>query len=680
MSGIVSGYEYDIFISYRQKDNKHDGWVTEFVNNLKGELESTFKEEISVYFDINPQNGLLETHDVNASLKEKLKCLIFIPIISQTYCDSKCFAWQNEFVCFNKFAKKDQFGRDIRLPGGNVASRILPVKIHDLDMEDKKLIENELGGALRAIEFIYKESGVNRPLKPADNRNDNQNKTDYRNQINKIANAIKEIIRGLKNPSSSISEPTQKDSSNLSKSKSEDYDSIAVLPFANMSSDPEQEYFSDGITEEIINVLARLPNLKVAGRTSSFTFKDKNEDLRTIGEKLGVKTVLEGSVRSSGNRVRVAAQLIDVQNGFHLWSEKYDREMKDIFEIQDEISLAIVEELKIQLFEDEREQMLKSKTQNLKAYNYYLKGRFYWNKSRTKEGIEKAIKCFEQAIASDPDYALAYGELANTYVVLADWGYIQPQKAVPLIKELLNKSIELDNALAENHCSLFYSYALFEWDWQKAEMESRKAFELNPKSPVVHHFYALFQMNIGNFGKAIEHNTHARELDPFSSVFNFALGLILYMSRQYDAAIKQFQETLVIDNSFTQAYFWTSFSYIQKGLYTDTIEEYQNLLLRDPITEKYVPVIDDIYRNTGIEGFLHWLVDEGISLNKEIYNQPYYLAVCYALLNNKEMAFKWLEEACKQHVSRVACFALDPGFDNLRNDPRFSMLVQRAGH
>jgi len=151
MASIIPGFEYDIFISYRQKDNKHDGWVTEFVNNLKGELESTFKEEISVYFDINPHDGLLETHDVNASLKEKLKCLVFIPIISQTYCDAKSFAWQHEFIAFNKMAKEDQFGRDIRLAGGNVASRILPVKIHDLDPEDKTILKNELGGVLRVV-------------------------------------------------------------------------------------------------------------------------------------------------------------------------------------------------------------------------------------------------------------------------------------------------------------------------------------------------------------------------------------------------------------------------------------------------------------------------------------------------------------------------------------------------
>jgi hypothetical protein len=197
MASLIPGYEYDVFISYRQKDNKHDGWVTEFVENLKGELESTFKEEISVYFDINPHDGLLEMHDVDASLKAKLKCLVFIPVISRTYCDPKSFAWESEFKAFVELAINDQLGLKVKLPGGNVANRVLPVRIHELDNADTRLCESVLGGVLRGIEFIYKEPGVNRPLTPEDDENKNLNNTRYRNQINKVANAIKDIILGL---------------------------------------------------------------------------------------------------------------------------------------------------------------------------------------------------------------------------------------------------------------------------------------------------------------------------------------------------------------------------------------------------------------------------------------------------------------------------------------------------
>ncbi len=197
MASIIPGYEYDIFISYRQKDNKYDGWVTEFIDHLKREIEATFKEDVSIYFDENPHDGLLEIHNVDKSLETKLKSLIFMPVISQTYCDPKSFAWQNEFVAFNKMASADQIGRDIKLASGNVCSRIIPIKIHDLDASDTELIENEMGCRLRSIDFIYSSAGVNRPLKPDDNPDKNLNKTFYRDQINKVANAIKEIIYGL---------------------------------------------------------------------------------------------------------------------------------------------------------------------------------------------------------------------------------------------------------------------------------------------------------------------------------------------------------------------------------------------------------------------------------------------------------------------------------------------------
>jgi TolB-like protein len=527
MASIVPGYEYDIFISYRQKDNKGDRWVSEFVDALKTELESTFKEEISVYFDINPHDGLLETHDVNASLKEKLNCLVFIPIISRTYCDPKSFAWEHEFCAFNKLAKEGKSGRDIKLSSGNVASRILPVKIHELDSEDKALLENELGGVLRCIEFIYKSAGVNRPLTPSDNPDKNINKTYYRDQVNKIANAINEIICGLKNPSSSTSQTTIKDSSNISKSNTEPFESIAVLPFANMSSDPEQEFFSDGISEEIINMLAQVPGLKVAGRTSAFSFKGKNQDLRFIGEQLNVNHILEGSVRKSGNKIRITAQLIKVADGYHLWSEKYDRELEDIFDIQDEISLAILDAIKIKLFGAAKEAVLKKYTDNPEAYQLYLKGRFYYNKYN-KYFLEKAIDYFKATIKIEPDYALAFAGIAYSYLNLWFYNYLPQEKCLLQMKQAIQQCLQLDNEIAEGHFTLGHMKMFYEWDFAAATIELKKAIELNPNRAEAHDLYSICLGLLGNYTEAIKHASTANSLDPFSLMINLHVA-VLYL-------------------------------------------------------------------------------------------------------------------------------------------------------
>jgi hypothetical protein len=282
MASLIPGYKYDIFISYRQKDNKHDGWVTEFVDNLKGELESTFKEEISVYFDINPHDGLLETHDVDASLKDKLKCLVFMPIISRTYCDPKSFAWEHEFKAFVEQASMDQLGLKVKLPNGNVASRVLPVRIYDLDASDIKLCESVLGSVLRGIEFIYKSAGVNRPLRSKEEKpQDNLNNTLYRDQINKVANAIKEIFTTIgqfgqqpeevsKEVFKPVSVQLKSNKSKITvglvialflvflayllipkllKPKEQLENSIAVLPFRNDSPNDSTTYFMNGIME-----------------------------------------------------------------------------------------------------------------------------------------------------------------------------------------------------------------------------------------------------------------------------------------------------------------------------------------------------------------------------------------------------------------------------------------------
>ncbi len=432
MASLIPGYEYDIFISYRQKDNKHDGWVTRFVDNLKGELEATFKEDVSVYFDENPHDRLQETHNVDKSLEGKLKCLIFIPVLSQTYCDPNSYAWQYEFLTFLRMAENDQFGRDVKLRNGNFASRILPVRIHDLEQEDIKLYENETGSLLRAMDFVFKTAtGVSRPLKTnEDHPQDNLNKTFYGDQINKAGHAIKEIIQGMKSEPGSQekvktkAEETFVETREEGKSKelsltttknekskrwlaigisvifciaaafsvfmiikgSKKVDditqlekSIAVLPFINDSPDQENTYFINGIMDEILNNLQKIKDFRVLSRTSTEQYRGTDKPLiQEIAKKLDVNYIVEGSGQKYGNIFRLRVQLIAANNEKHLWGESYEQEIKstkDIFRIQSMIAQSIASELKAIITPEQKQMIEKTLTSNLTAYDFYQRGR-----------------------------------------------------------------------------------------------------------------------------------------------------------------------------------------------------------------------------------------------------------------------------------------------------------------
>jgi TolB-like protein/Flp pilus assembly protein TadD len=532
MPSLVQGYEYDIFISYRQKDNKYDGWVTDFVNNLKKELAATFKEDVSVYFDENPYDGLLETHQVNESLREKLKCLVFIPVISKTYCDVKCYAWNQEFLPFLKQAAEDSLGMMVRLANGNVASRVVPVCIHEIEWADQLLLEKELGH-LRSVDFIFKAPGVNRPLRDREERPfDNHKPIFYRNQINKLANAILEIVSNLNGQSSpQVISASGKEAMVVDKTRQK---SIAVLPFVNMSKDEEQEYFSDGISEEIINMLVKIPSLNVAGRTSSFSFKNKNEDLRLIAEKLNVDYVLEGSVRKSGNLIRITVQLIEATTGYHHWSEKYDRELHDVFAIQDEIASEIANKLKITFHDQVGLPMERTQTHNVEAYQLYLKGRSLYY----KRGIEmfEALRCFEAALKVDPDYALAWAGLTDTYSMLCFHSFIAPEEVWPKALQAVARALETGPDLAETHAALGSIALLYERDWKKAEFEYRKALELNPNYLQARTWYGLFYLQgvRGEHDAAFEQVNLSIESDPLSAYAHTILALVSIRSGKGD--------------------------------------------------------------------------------------------------------------------------------------------------
>ncbi|HMG88434.1 MAG TPA: hypothetical protein VK589_00190 [Chryseolinea sp.] len=388
MASLIPGYEYDIFISYRHKDNQYDGWVTEFVTYFKKELQSTFKEKVSIYFDENQQDGLHDTDDVNDSLRDKIKCLVFIPIVSRTFCDPASFAWKNELLTFLDFAKGDPFGLKIKVANGNVSSRILPVRIHDLDHEDVEMFEREIGGVIRPIDFVFNSAGVNRPLRAhEDDPRENQNHLFYRDQINKLANAARVIITSMRCPRQKLLQPAPAvetpvyskkkisgdkflsvastvllmcclcyvmftSENNKDSARTDDGRTIAVLSFIDMSELGDQEFFGDGLSEELLNLLARIPDLKVISRTSAFSFKGAKEDIRTIGDKLGVTHLLEGSVRKSDSVIRINAQLIRASDGTQVWSQTFDCDTKDILKAQGEVADAVVKELKVKLLDN----------------------------------------------------------------------------------------------------------------------------------------------------------------------------------------------------------------------------------------------------------------------------------------------------------------------------------------
>ncbi len=548
MSSLIQGYEYDIFISYRQKDNEYDGWVTEFVDNLMRELHATFKEDISIYFDINPQDGLLETHIVDESLAKKLKCLIFIPIISQTYCDLKSFAWQHEFVAFNKLAKEDQFGRDIRLTSGNVASRILPIKINDLDPEDKNILENEIGGVLRSIEFIYKAAGVNRPLRAnEDHPQDNINKTYYRDQINKVANAVKEIISAIKKHNQQEGEVTKEVVStisekpvnlktkitivflfilalivlgyflipNLSKPKVQLEKSIAVLPFRNDSPNDSTTYFLNGVMEEILNNLQKISDFsRVLSRTSTEQFRgDTKTTTPEIAKRLNVNYIVEGSGQKYGDKFVLRVQLIVGNNEKHLWGKSYDREIhetSDIIIIQSEIAQSIAAELKTSITPEEKQLINKIPTTNLTAYDFYQMGR----EEYIKGSLKKAEDFLHKSLKYDSTFAQAYSGLARVYWQKHYLKEYFSENFMDSVLILANIALSFDDHLSEPHTLKGIYYREIGKPEQAVE-EYDKAIKLNPNDWMAYYdkgnFYYFNDLvnNIDNYQKAASLNRGA---------------------------------------------------------------------------------------------------------------------------------------------------------------------------
>ncbi len=680
MASLIPGYEYDIFISYRQKDNKYDGWVSEFVSNLKKELEATVKEDISIFFDLNPFDGILSSHDIDKSLQAKLKCLIIIPILSHTYCDITSYAWQYEFCAFNKLTKIDKYGTTIKLQNGNVTSRILPVKIHHLDNSDLQLIQIETGSVPRSIDFIYEEPGVNRPLRPNDDKKENVNKTDYRNQINKLANVIKDIFDSLKLGQQQLFISQRSNWCTLNNGQVS-IKSIAVLPFVNLNKDREQEYLGAGIAEDLINSLVHLPDLKVSGFMSSQKFKSNENDLREAGTKLGVCNVLVGSVRIYGKKLKMTVQLVSVEDGFNIWSEKYDRSVDDLFTILDEIVIAIIEILKVTVYINEREKLTRNYTKNREAYEYFLKGKFYIHKRGPH--ILTSIKYFQKAIDLDPDFALAHAGYADANLLIASYGFVPPKLVKNKIKLSAETAIRLNPEICEPYGSLGYFHTCFDWNWKEAKKCFLKSLELNPNYVQAHYWYGWNYLTWveGDCEEAEKHGRMAINLEPLSALCYGIYSRILHACGKYLQALQVCQKGLELEPNSYLCRLNEGNTYLSMQRYDLSLSSFESA---SKISNRHHFALNGLiwanYKLGQINEAKKLMIEVKRKSQKECVGFTL-TAISAAYLNDLDFAFTCLEKAFDDLDPFIMTIKKESWYPLiLRQDARFQKLVDRIYH
>ncbi len=462
------------------------------------------------------------------------------------------------------------------------------------------------------------------------------------------------------------------------KSVSKWKNSIAVLPFANMSADPEQEYFCDGIAEEIINALAHVEKLRVVARTSAFAFKNKNVNAFEIGKELNVKTILEGSVRKAGNRIRIMVQLINVEDGFHMWSEKYDREMDDVFAIQDEITQAIFDNLKVKLLGEMKEALAKRYQDNSESYNSYLKGRFFWNK-RTEEALKKSILYYKKGIEQEPMSALCYAGLSDAYHSLGYYNFLPGKKVYNEAKAAVEKAIELDKNLGEVYASLGCIHLFYDWDLPAAERAFKKANHFNPNYAPAHHWNSFYLTAIGRHDEALSEMNKALELDPLSVVITAATGWILYLDGSYDHAEEQCLKALEMDSNYHVAHVVRGLVCLQKKEYVKAISEFQrarDLVKHDAGATAYLGIA---FVKSGETEKSKKMMQELIELSKKKYVPPYYTAAIYAGMGDKTKAIKLLNKALEERTPWMIFLKTWPIFNNLHSEPAFKALLEKIG-
>jgi adenylate cyclase len=453
--------------------------------------------------------------------------------------------------------------------------------------------------------------------------------------------------------------------------------SIAVLPFVNMSADKNDEYLSDGVSEELITALSKITGLQVKARTSSFAFKGKNEDIQKIGEMLHVSHLLEGSVAKAGNKLRITAQLIQASDGNHEWSDTYDREMQDIFAVRSEVAQQVADTLKVRLLGEDKRKIDKKPTENLEAYNLYRQGRFYADKL-SEEGMTKAVPFFQQAIEKDPRFALAYAGMADNYVIAAD-AIIPPREAFSKAKEAALKAIELDDSLAEAHASLGLVHYHYDWDWPAAEQELKRAISLNPQSAQSYTLYTHYLAGMGRYDEAKKYGARALELDPLSVSAHWFLGWGAIYAGRSDEAIGFFSKALELDPNNPWTRWFLGRAYLLSGNSPRAIEEMETGLRFGPDDPLGLGFTGYVYAVTGRRADALKILQRLDELQKRRFISTISRVYVYAGLGDKDKAFEWLEKAYEERSDSLAWFRFDPESKSLRSDPRFAALMRKIG-
>ena len=456
--------------------------------------------------------------------------------------------------------------------------------------------------------------------------------------------------------------------------------SIAVLPLANLSGDPSQDYFADGMTEELISDLAQISALRVISRTSVMQYKNTKKSMRDIAKELRVDAVVEGSIERSAGRVRISAQLIQAPTDTHLWTQSYERDLGDVLALQDEVAAAIADEIRIKLLPSEKARLTTSRAIKPEAYEAYLRGLYHIYK-RNQTDLEQSTAYFQRAIELDPNYALAYAGLADSYALQGSLLYMvsAPQDVMPKSKAAAQRALEIDSNLGEAYTTRAYVETLYDWDWARSEEDFKRAIALKPNYAQAHLWYAMHLAALGRHSESIAEVKRAQELDPLSLIMNTSVGLMLYFANQYDEAIEQFRKVLELDPDFFVARWELGLVYEVKGMYEEARSEFQKARALSPGNPSILESLAEVDALSGRRTELREILRQLDQLSKHEFVSPYALALLNVALGAKDQAFESLEKAYDRRDNNLIFLNVDPALRTLRSDARFQRLLQRLG-